>query len=145
MKLVNFKDKKIFINISSLILIFVFILPIFVSAKGGDSGFNFGKSLVTCDGSAGYPCDFDAFIKMINRIINWIISISTVIFAISLIYGGFLYMTSGENPGNKSKAIDIMWNTLKGFVIVLIAWLIVYTILINLVDEKSSIFRFIGK
>lgn len=98
--------------------------------------------LVTCDGS---DCDIDAFIKMINNIINWIIGISITIFAISLIWGGFLYMTSGENTGNKEKAKTIIWSTLKGFVIILVAWVIVYTILNTLVKDPGSntIFKFL--
>jgi hypothetical protein len=103
-----------------------------------------GQVLVPCDG-VKVKCDFNAFVLMINKIISWIIGIAGVIFAITLIYGGFLYMTSGDNPGNKTKATDMMWNTLKGFVIILTAWLIVYTILKTLAPNYPALFEFIGK
>lgn len=90
-------------------------------------------------------CDFLYFVQMINGIINWIISISVIIFTISLIYGGFLYLTSGEKPSQKEDAKKIMLNTLYGFLIILASWLIVYTILINLVPKSSTIFNFIKK
>jgi hypothetical protein len=101
--------------------------------------------LVPCEGTANDPCNFEEFVRMINMIIKWIISIAGVIFAITLIWGGFLYMKSGDNPGNKSKATGMMWNTLKGFVIILTAWLIVYTILKTLAPNYPSLFEFIGK
>ena len=130
------KNKKFIASAVSLFLLFVFIMPVLSQAE----------ALVTCDGSAQNPCNFDSLIGMINGIINWIISIAGVIFTISCIYGGFLYLTSGENPSNKAKAKSILYNTLIGFIIILVAWLIVYTILINLIDpgQKGSIMKFIG-
>jgi hypothetical protein len=130
------KNKKFIASIVALFLFFVFIMPVLSHAV----------ALVTCDGSAESPCTMNSFVGMINGIINWIISIAGVIFTISCIYGGFLYMTSGENPGNKAKAKSILYSTFIGFIIILVAWLIVYTILINLIDpgQKGSIMKFIG-
>lgn len=94
------------------------------------------------------PCDFKDFVETLNGIINWIISIAGIIFTLTLVYAGFLYMLSGDNPGKKTEAVDMMWNTLKGFLFILTAWLIIYTILNVLIPENSvyrgSIFKFIG-
>ena len=91
-------------------------------------------------------CDFYDFIETINRIINWIISMAGVIFTISFIYGGFIYITSGGDSGKQGKARDILWSTLKGFVIILVSWLIVYTIITTLVDQsqQGTVLKFIG-
>jgi hypothetical protein len=139
------KMKKTLKFIVPIFLLLVLVLPLISHAAlvpcGNDPT---GPSSET---SVANPCDFGYFIEMINGIINWIISIAGVIFAISLIYGGFLYITSGGDSGKKSKANDIMWNTLKGFVIILVAWLIVYTLLDYLVTKDgtaNSIFKFIG-
>jgi hypothetical protein len=128
------KNKKYLPRLLSLFIISLFILPLLTNA-----------ALVNCGGGNSQPpCDFKAFISMINGIINWIISIAGIIFAVSFIYGGFLYMTSGDNPGNKSKATKILWSTLKGFVIILISWLIVYTLLTTLTGSSTgTIFKFI--
>ncbi len=70
-----------------------------------------------------------------------------VIFTIMAIYGGFLYMTSGGDSSKKGKAKDILLNTLLGFGIILVSWLIVYTILTYLVKNtggNQSIFKFLG-
>lgn len=125
-------NKKFLASILSLVLIFVFIAPVITNA-----------ALVPCGNPEQSPCDFSFFIEMINRIINWIISIAGVIFTISAIYGGFLWMTSGGDSGKKGKARDILYNTMLGFVIILVAWLIVYTILRYLVPTDSTIFNFI--
>jgi len=127
------KNKKFIASAVSLFLLFVLLMPVLTQAK-----------LVTCDGSAASPCTTDSFVGMINGIINWIISIAGVIFTISCIYGGFLYMTSGENPGNKAKAKSILYSTLIGFIIILVAWLIVYTILHTLAPDNKSILQFIN-
>jgi hypothetical protein len=105
-----------------------------------------GNSVVDANGvtKIPIPCDFDYFILMINNIIKWIISIAGAIFTISAIYGGFLWMTSGGDSGKKGKARDILWNTLLGFVTILVAWLIVYTLLTYIVPTNSTIFKFIS-
>ena len=129
------KNKKFLTKSFSFFLISLFLIPVLSHA-----------AFVNCDGTTDNPCHFDNLVAMINSIINWIISIAGVIFTISCIYGGFLYMTSGENPGNKTKATGILTNTLLGFVIILISWLIVYTILNVLVDpgQQNSVMKFIG-
>ena len=132
-------NKKLIAGIVSVFMLSVLVLPVLSHAQV--------TPLVQC-GNPGQPtCDFNAFIALINRIIQWIISIATTIFAISAIYGGFLYMTSGENAGNKTKALDILKNTLYGFIIILVAWVVVYTILRTFVPnpDSNSIFNFLGK
>ena len=134
MNFINKNRKILTYGISSL-LISLLLVPVITHA-----------SFVNCDGTKDNPCNFDNLIATINSIINWIISIAGVIFTISCIYGGFLYMTSGENPGNKAKAKSVITTTLVGFVIILVSWLIVYTILNTLVDpgQQSSVMKFIG-
>jgi hypothetical protein len=127
-------NKKKIASILTFIAVTIIFLPIIVSAAD--------NPLVPCDGVT-VKCDFDMFIKLINNIINWIIGIATSIFTISAIYGGFLYMNSGENPGNKTKAKDILLNTLYGFIIILVSWLIVYTLLTYIAPGNSSLLKFI--
>jgi len=128
------RNKKFITCVTALFLLFVFIMPVLSHAQNG---------LITCDG-VNTKCTFDSLIGLINNIINWIIGIAGVIFTISCIYGGFLYMTSGSNPGNKAKAKSILYSTLIGFVIILVAWLIVYTILHTLAPGNNSILQFIS-
>ena len=145
MSLIN--NKKFFASALSFFLLFLFILPFLTQAAD--------TRLINCGDNPTYnattgkiegECDFKDFIKLINDIINWIIGIAGVIFTISAIYGGFLYVTSGVNAGNKEKAKGILGNTLIGFIIILTAWLIVYTLVTMLVNDsiKGTITKFIG-
>jgi len=135
-------NKKNLANITSIFILSIFVVP--ALSYGADPLIQCG--IADASGKIANPCGFDDFIGTINRIINWIISIATIIFAISFIYGGFLYTTSAGDTGQQQKARDILWSTLKGFVIILIAWLIIYTILKQLIgSEGQSIFNFIKK
>lgn len=136
-----FKNKKIISNLLSVFILSLFILPVLVMSQTP-------KPIITCGNNGAPPCDYDDFVGTINNIINWVITSAGVIFTISAIWGGFLYMTSGLKPGNKEKAKNILWSTIIGFIIVLCSWLIVYTLLGFLVDKDTTsggdIFRFIG-
>jgi hypothetical protein len=105
--------------------------------------------LITCGGptTGEKACDFNSFVGTLNGIIDFIIKTSFVIFTLTFIWGGFLYVTSGVKPGNKDKAKTVLWSTFSGFIIMILAWLIVHTILVYLVDDGAgyeSIFKFIG-
>jgi hypothetical protein len=152
MLLTKLSKNKIFITSLVIFIFCVFLLPTLSFAQTSPYSNQVGPlivnkpGLVTCDGSVEDPCNLTKFVDMINRIIEWIISIAGVIFTISLIYGGFLYLTAGENPGNKETAKKVITSTFYGFLIILFSWLIVYTILTILTGDKngsSSIFIFL--
>ena len=103
-------------------------------------------ALINCGNTANDQCDFNDLIYTLNGIVQWIISMSVIIFTLCLIYGGYLYMTSGAKPGNKDKAKSLFLSTLWGFLIILTGWLIVNTLLQYLLPKDSDyIFKFIGK
>ena len=84
------------------------------------------------DNKGGYsnPCGFAMVITLINNLINFItLTIATPLFAIIIIYVGWLYLSSGGSSENVSKAKTILKNVVIGYVIILAAWLIVNTIL----------------
>ncbi len=133
----SFINKKTLAGILAIFLFLILILP----SVGLAIDYT---PLIQC-GTIAHPdsCKFSDFIGTINRIINWIISMAGVIFTVSFIYGGFLYVTSAGDTGKQGKAKDVLRSTLKGFVIILVSWLIVYTILHTLAPQNSSILQFI--
>lgn len=149
-KITSSFSKKFWAGIASVFLLVAICLPLLSLAKDDGGG------LIRCGNSTStsptgqivltQPCNFEYFIKTINGIISWLIGLAGVIFTIMAVWGGYLYMTSGDNESNKGKARDMLFNTLKGFVIMLLAWLIVHTILDYLVEGpyKNSIFKYIG-
>lgn len=82
--------------------------------------------------SGGYcdPCDFNNVMNIINKVISYLLVVlATPLFALIIIYTGWLYLSSGGSSENVTKAKHIFKNALIGYVIALAAWLIVKTIL----------------
>lgn len=99
------------------------------------------KGLVKCDGvvtpgesGRTNPCDFKDLIETINSIIRWVFLLTIPIFIGIIAYAGFLYMS--PNPSNRSQANNMLWEAVKGFAIMLIAWTFVTTLLGWLVDPS---------
>ena len=89
------------------------------------------SGLVKCDGTPERPCDFKAFMSLINRVIDFILKYMVVpIAAIMFAYAGFLLVTAGgEAASARTKAKNIFFNALLGLVFAVGAWLIVKTLL----------------
>lgn len=94
-----------------------------------------GKEIIITPEKYEYenPCDFNAVMAIINKVINFLlITLATPLFALILIYVGWLYLSAGGSSENVTKAKKILKNALIGYVIALAAWLIVKTILTTL-------------
>ena len=76
------------------------------------------------------PCDFNAFLALINTVIRFVLFYMAVpIAAIMFFYAGYLMVTSGGSSESKTKAKSIFSNTVLGLVFAAGAWLIIMTIL----------------
>lgn len=80
-------------------------------------------------------CGFAAIPLLVNRLISFIFYISLPIAAVSFAYAGFLFLTAGPNASQAQKAKGIFMNVAVGFVIVLSAYLIVYTVTSALIEK----------
>ena len=83
-------------------------------------------------------CGWDELMILVNNVIKFLLfTIATPLVALILVYAGWLYLSSGGNSENISKAKKILLNVVVGYVIGLAAWLIVRTIVTSLgVDPK---------
>jgi len=89
------------------------------------------------------PCDFNMVMSLVNRFINFLlITLATPLFALIMIYVGWLYLSDMGNAENVTKAKKIFKNVFLGYVIALAAWLIINTIIASLVPGTSSILGF---
>ncbi len=93
---------------------------------------NGGFSLVQCDGvptpgTNEVKCDFAALINQVKFLMRWMFYISIPIAVGLFAYAGGLFMTA--NPGKIKDAKKIFSHVVVGFIIMLLAWLIVRTIL----------------
>ena len=108
------KNKKIKILLPLLIL-FVILIPVLTFAQGG---------FIPCDKDCGYK----DLLTLIDKIIDWIIVVSTPVAAGVFAWAGIQYMITGiadKKAAAKETLVKVFW----GFVFILSAWLIVNTIL----------------
>lgn len=104
--------------------------------------FSFATILVPCNGNttsvtnsdgtitAPIPCDFNAFMTLINNVIHFILFYLVIpIAAIMFFYAGFELVTSGGSTEKRGVAKKVFTNAVIGLVIAAGAWLIISTIL----------------
>lgn len=113
-------------RIFSLFIVIAFIsLPVIA----------FGQAVeIPCDGP---DCNFGHLVELASNIINFLIMLSIPLTVLAFAYAGLLMLTAGGNEGQISKAKGIFWTVLKGFLFILSAWLIVYTITTALLDPDD--------
>lgn len=70
-----------------------------------------------------------------NKVANFLYYIVGIAAVISLIYGGYMYMTAGSNDSRKTKGKDIIVYSIAGIVLVLLAVVIVNVIVSLVVDN----------
>lgn len=88
----------------------------------------------------GFPSakDFPDYVSAIIKFSYWAIGIAAVLM---LSIGGFWYMTSAGNNARMEQAKGIIWDSILGVVMVLISWLILYTLNPQLVGgDVGSLF-----
>lgn len=93
------------------------------------------QDMIVCNGP---DCGLDDLIVLVNAVIQNLVVLSTILATIAFIYVGFRLMTSGGDPGAKNDAKDILWKVVIGYVVILVAWLVVYTIMSVLVNPEFN-------
>lgn len=93
-------------------------------------------NLIVCDGP---NCTFADLITLVQNLINFLIIISTFLATAAFAYAGILLLTSGGNESALKKAKDIFWKVLIGYLWILGAWLLVYTITSVLLKDGYSL------
>lgn len=124
--------------LSSLFFLAVSFFPVSSHAAkyiGSDDPKEKSFQLVPCDG-VDVPCDFNALMTLFNRVINFIFYISIPLAAISFSWAGYLYLSAAGNTSQIEKAHGIFKTVLIGFIFIISAWLIVYTITHTLLSEE---------
>jgi Type IV secretion system pilin len=98
--------------------------------------------LVPCDGPASIArpdrvCNFQALLRGVNGIINWLFIIAVPVSLAAFAYAGILFMTGKESNITEGKAI--FTNVIWGMVIMAGGWLIVRTIVQGLLDPAAGL------
>jgi hypothetical protein len=101
---------------------------------------NGGTSLVQCDGVVSHSgeivCNFAALIRQIQYIINWMFAIAVPIAIAMFAYAGFLFMSGIPSKRTQAKAIFATVGT--GFLLMLIGWFVIYTVVLWLAKPDQG-------
>ena len=101
------------------------------------------KGFVKCKGgvdSAGNQvCGFPELLAMVNRIIKYLLFIiAPAICTFILAYAGYLYVTSAGSTENISTAKKMLTTALSGWLIALVAWILIRFIMQDVLGYKDS-------
>lgn len=135
---------QVFVTSSVLML---FVVPIFVgAAPRGLTEFVpdecYGAATQGSNGQVTVSCGWEQLMEMGQNVIRNAIYLAAMAAVVSLVYVGYLLMTSGDNEGNRKKAKEIMGKVIAGIFYTMAAWLLVATILKLLgVDNAYSLLR----
>jgi len=98
--------------------------------------------LIQCGHAGQHCCDFKEAEILINRVINWFLSMAIIIMGGTLTYAGVNIIF---NPGNATvlkESQEMFKKSIIGLFIVLFAWLIIHTIITALVNPSVNADRF---
>ncbi len=93
--------------------------------------------LIVCDGAIE-ACTFNHLIKLVGQLINAMVIISTFLATGAFAYAGIKLLTSGGNESAMTEAKSIFTKVLIGYLWILGAWVVVYTIINVLVVDDSG-------
>ncbi len=85
------------------------------------------KPLIVCDGVVN-KCDIADFMTLIKNGIHDLVLLSTFLVVIILVWVGFKLLTSGGNEKAWTESKKMLWKVVLGYIWILAAWLVVYTI-----------------
>jgi len=124
--IINIKNrKKVF---SSLVIFTVVLTMTFVPLITY-------ADIVKCEN--GPECGFTELMNTIRELVKVMVSIAIAAVAIAISYAGFLYLTSGGDTGKVSKAHSIFTTSATGFIITLLAYVLIQ-LLFNVLGVKPD-------
>ena len=102
----------------------------------------FAAGLVPSD-SAIAADGFGSLAALFNNIINWFVGISIAVAAITFSIAGAEILFHPESSGKIEDAKKMLWKTVQGMFIILIAWLVIHTVIATLVNPSTGALRFL--
>lgn len=102
-----------------------------IATRIGVAGAQQTSDLVPCSGPACKWCDVFA---LLQKVLNTGTSILVFIVIIFIMYGGLLYIIGGSagSDAQTKRAKEIIMDAIVGFVLILLAWLLVNTVIVGL-------------
>lgn len=86
------------------------------------------KPLIVCNGTSDNPCTYEKLVELARVLIHDLVILSTFLAVIVFMYAGFKLLTSGGDEGALKGAKKMFTKVGIGYLWILAAWVIVYTI-----------------
>ena len=123
---------KKFFNVYKKIPLFFILYSLFLNANVA-----FAQSrLIPC---SGLDCNLCDLLELAKNVINWLVSISSVLAVGFIIWGSIVIMTAGASPERANEGKKIITTAVIGLVIVLASWLILGTIIQIVTGSPSAL------
>jgi hypothetical protein len=126
-------------KISSKIILFLFLIsvimtPVLISAQVSSSEPFRNEGLVPDCAKAekGKTCTLQDLFTFAQKLFKYLMWLAVTLSTISIAVAGFYYIFAGGDPGDISKAHEILKYSILGIVLAVGAWIIVNTILVGL-------------
>lgn len=94
--------------------------------------------IIPCDG-VDKECGFNELVQLAINVINKLILFSTFIAIGVFSFAGIKLLTSGGNAGAMKQAKEMAFKVLIGYAVILLAWVVVYTIMDVLVKPDAAV------
>lgn len=105
----------------------LFLVPIFSYAAG----------LVPCGGTGEEACQSCHVLELIDKVVDWLVAILTIITAIIIVFSGLRLVTSFGNASAMQQAKSLINNCIVGFIIVLAGWLLIDLVMKSLLNDQA--------
>jgi len=90
-----------------------------------------GNGLIPCGNPGQESCQACHVVELISNLVSWLIGLLSIVAAVMFVIAGSKILTAGDNPEAIKNAKGMFVNVLIGAALVLSAWLIVDTVLKN--------------
>lgn len=131
--------KKIFLSV-------LILSGLFVGVANAQPVYNGGyglPKLILCGSSfpAGSPdrvCTVDHAFKTLSNLIQFVMIILVPIAVGWFVWAGFQYLTANGDKGKVEMAKTTFRNVFIGFAIIFLAWIVIYTVLNEILDTDNN-------
>ena len=127
--------KKFFISTSFLIFI---LTPMTLVLSQTVTGHMSGITFVCNNGTTDVPCEgFSLLIQAVQGVVSVVVVMALAFSVIVIAKAGFIYLTSGGEPGKRKEANDMFVKVAWGVFWILAAWVVINMIMTALPISKD--------
>lgn len=116
----------------SFFLFLLLLLPTIGFSQGTNASkinTDIGITYECGDGDDAGNCTFGDLVAATKKVVDFGVKFTLFFSVIVIVIAGYNLMISGDNPGKRKEARDMLWKVAKGIAYILLAWLIVSLIL----------------